>query len=85
MIITGIPYGNPKGWFYFQFTEGAGRKQALHISVRFDPYFVVIRNSMSENSMFVIIEALFYKRYIRQQFVFSVLVKRKNMVDSHLQ
>lgn len=51
MVITGIPYGNPKGWFFVRFTEGATKKQALHISARFDPHFMMIRNSMNENSM----------------------------------
>ena len=51
MVITGIPYGNPKGWFYIRFNEAASKRQALHFSVRFDPHFVVVRNSMNENSV----------------------------------
>lgn len=48
-MITGIPYGNPKGWFLLRFTEGASKRQALHFSVRFDPDFVVVRTNMNEN------------------------------------
>lgn len=51
IVITGIPYGNPKGWFLIKFTEAASKRQALHFSVRFDPYFVVVRNSMNENNL----------------------------------
>lgn len=53
IVITGIPYGNPKGWFFIRFTEGASNKQAYHISVRFDPHFLVVRNSMNDNSVYV--------------------------------
>lgn len=49
IVITGIPYGSPKGWFNLRFTEGATKKQAFHVSVRFEPHFQVIRNSMDEN------------------------------------
>lgn len=49
MVITGIPYGNPRGWFLIRFTEAASKRQALHFNVRFDPYFIVVRNNMSEN------------------------------------
>lgn len=51
IVITGIPYGNPKGWFFLRFTEGVSKKQAFHLSVRFDPQFQVIRNTMDENSV----------------------------------
>lgn len=48
IVITGIPYGNPKGWFLLKFNEAASKRQALHLSVRFDPHFVVVRNHMNE-------------------------------------
>lgn len=51
IVITGIPYGNPKGWFHLRFNEAASKRQALHFSVRFEPYFVVVRNNMNENSV----------------------------------
>ena len=51
IVITGIPYGNPKGWFLIKFTEAASKRQALHFSVRFEPYFIVVRNSMNENNV----------------------------------
>lgn len=49
IIITGIPYGNPKGWFQIKFTEAASKRQALHMSTRFEPQFAVVRTSMNEN------------------------------------
>lgn len=49
IVITGIPYGNPKGWFQIKFTEAASKRQALHMSTRFEPHFVVVRTSMNEN------------------------------------
>lgn len=48
VVVTGIPYGNPKGWFHLRFTEGVLKKQALHISVRFE-YTEVVRNSMNDS------------------------------------
>lgn len=51
IVITGIPYGNPKGWFLIKFTEAASKRQALHFSVRFEPHFVIVRNSMNENNV----------------------------------
>lgn len=51
IVITGIPYGNPKGWFLIRFNEAASKRQALHFSVRFDPYFVVIKNNMNEKGV----------------------------------
>lgn len=50
IVITAIPYGNPKGWFIISFTEAASKRQALHISVRFAPDFVVVRNTKNENN-----------------------------------
>lgn len=51
MVITGIPYGNPKGRFLIRFNEGASKRQALHFSVMFDPYFAVVRNDMNEKGV----------------------------------
>lgn len=48
MVVTGIPYGNPKGWFHLRFTEGVLKKQALHMSVRFE-YAEIVRNSMNDS------------------------------------
>lgn len=47
MVITGIPYGNPKGRFTIRFCENWTNKQALHFNVRFEPDFVIVRNSMT--------------------------------------
>lgn len=49
MIITGIPYGNARGMFVIRFTEGLTKKEALHFNARFDPEYVVVRNSMGDN------------------------------------
>lgn len=49
MIITAIPFGNPRGMFIVRFTEGASKKQALHFNARFDPQYVVVRNSMNDD------------------------------------
>lgn len=51
LVITGIPYGHPKGWFTIRFTEAASRRQAFHISVRFEPHFQVVRTNMNENAV----------------------------------
>lgn len=55
IVITGIPYGSSKGWFLIRFTEAASKRQALHFNVRFDPYFVVVRNNMNENGVYVLL------------------------------
>lgn len=55
IVITGIPYGNPKGWFQIKFTEAASKRQALHISTRFEPQFAVVRTSMNENFEYVLL------------------------------
>lgn len=49
LILTAIPFGNPRGAFILRFTEGESRKQALHLNPRFDPHYVVVRNSMNDN------------------------------------
>lgn len=49
MIVTGIPSGNPKGWFELRFTEGATQKQALHFNARFEPHNIVVRNSQTDD------------------------------------
>lgn len=50
IVITGIPFGNPKGWFLMRFTEAASKRQALHFNARFDPHFIVVRTNMDENN-----------------------------------
>lgn len=50
IVITGIPFGSSKGWFNIKFTEGASKRQALHMSIRFDT-FHFIRNHMDENAV----------------------------------
>lgn len=51
IVITAIPYGSPKGWFIIKFTEAASKRQAFHMSVRFEPHFAVVRNSMDDNEV----------------------------------
>lgn len=41
IIITGIPYGNPKGRFVVSFFEKDTKKQALHFNPRFENNCVV--------------------------------------------
>jgi Galactoside-binding lectin len=48
LIITALPFGNPKGMFTLRFTEGDTKKQALHFNVRFHPHNMVVRNSMND-------------------------------------
>uniref|UniRef100_A0A1B0CFH5 Galectin n=1 Tax=Lutzomyia longipalpis TaxID=7200 RepID=A0A1B0CFH5_LUTLO len=48
IVITGIPYGNPKGLFIIRFTEGETKKQGLHFNPRFEAR-VVVRNSLNDN------------------------------------
>lgn len=52
MIITAIPYGNPKGRFIISFYEKDTKKQALHFNPRFEPSNIVIRNSTKEDMSF---------------------------------
>lgn len=49
MVITAIPFGNPRGMFAIWFTEGATKKQALNFNVRFDPHYDVVRNAMNDD------------------------------------
>lgn len=49
IVLTGIPSGNPKGWFDISFTEGASKKQALHFNPRFQPHYAVVRNAMNDD------------------------------------
>lgn len=49
IIITAIPYGNPKGRFVISFYERDTKKQAFHFNPRFEPTNVVIRNSNKDD------------------------------------
>lgn len=49
IIITAIPYGNPKGRFVISFYERDTKKQALHFNPRFDPINLVIRTSTKDD------------------------------------
>uniref|UniRef100_A0A1L8DQD9 Galectin n=1 Tax=Nyssomyia neivai TaxID=330878 RepID=A0A1L8DQD9_9DIPT len=51
VVVTGIPYGNPRGLFIMRFTEGESKKQGLHFNPRFDPQ-IVVRNSTNDNLSF---------------------------------
>ncbi|XP_059612519.1 32 kDa beta-galactoside-binding lectin lec-3 [Phlebotomus argentipes] len=51
IVITGIPYGNPRGLFIMKFTEGETKKQALHFNPRFEPR-IIVRNSMNDSLTF---------------------------------
>ena len=48
IIITAIPFGNPKGRFCLDFLQNGTKKIPLHISVRFNEK-AVIRNITNEN------------------------------------
>lgn len=48
IVITAIPYGNPKGMFTIRFTERETKKQALHFNVRFE-HSIIVKNSMNDN------------------------------------
>ncbi|XP_055617698.1 32 kDa beta-galactoside-binding lectin lec-3 [Toxorhynchites rutilus septentrionalis] len=52
IIITAIPFGNPRGGFIIKFTENGTKRQALHFNPRFDPLYVVVRNSQTESLEF---------------------------------
>lgn len=48
IIITAIPFGNPKGRFTMSFYEKETKQQALHLNPRFEQR-VVVRNSTNQN------------------------------------
>uniref|UniRef100_A0A1Q3FNQ5 Galectin n=1 Tax=Culex tarsalis TaxID=7177 RepID=A0A1Q3FNQ5_CULTA len=52
IIITAIPFGNPRGGFIIRFNENGTKKQALHLNPRFDPHYVVVRNSHTDTLEF---------------------------------
>uniref|UniRef100_A0A182J2F2 Galectin n=1 Tax=Anopheles atroparvus TaxID=41427 RepID=A0A182J2F2_ANOAO len=51
IILTAIPFGNPRGGFIIKFQENGSKKQALHFNPRFDPYYVVVRNSHATEAL----------------------------------
>uniref|UniRef100_A0A182K9X4 Galectin n=1 Tax=Anopheles christyi TaxID=43041 RepID=A0A182K9X4_9DIPT len=51
IILTAIPFGNPRGTFIVKFNENGSKKQALHFNPRFDPYYVVVRNSHASDAL----------------------------------
>ncbi|ETN61127.1 galectin [Anopheles darlingi] len=51
IILTAVPYGNPRGGFIIKFHENGSRKQALHFNPRFDPHYVVVRNSHASEAL----------------------------------
>ncbi|XP_058128053.1 galectin-4-like [Anopheles ziemanni] len=51
IIITAIPFGNPRGGFIIKFQENGSKKQLLHFNPRFDPYYVVVRNSHATEAL----------------------------------
>lgn len=52
IIITAIPFGNPRGRFIIRFMENGTKRQALHFNPRFDPQYQVVRNSHTETLEF---------------------------------
>ncbi|XP_053681766.1 32 kDa beta-galactoside-binding lectin lec-3-like [Sabethes cyaneus] len=52
IVITAIPFGNPRGGFIIRFTENGSKRQALHFNPRFDPHYIVVRNSHTETLEF---------------------------------
>ncbi|XP_041764415.1 uncharacterized protein LOC121589509 [Anopheles merus] len=51
IILTAIPYGNPRGGFILKFNENGSKRQALHFNPRFDPHYVVVRNSHASDAL----------------------------------
>ncbi|XP_049287736.1 uncharacterized protein LOC125766115 isoform X1 [Anopheles funestus] len=51
IILTAIPFGNPRGGFILKFNENGSKKQALHFNPRFDPHYVVVRNSHASDAL----------------------------------
>uniref|UniRef100_A0A182Q817 Galectin n=1 Tax=Anopheles farauti TaxID=69004 RepID=A0A182Q817_9DIPT len=51
IILTAIPFGNPRGSFILKFNENGSKKQALHFNPRFDPHYVVVRNSHASDAL----------------------------------
>lgn len=70
MIVTAIPFGNPRGMFIIRFTEGASKKQALHFNARFDPQYVVVRNAMNDDLSYIFSHCTKFQN-IKKNIVFS--------------
>uniref|UniRef100_A0A182PG95 Galectin n=1 Tax=Anopheles epiroticus TaxID=199890 RepID=A0A182PG95_9DIPT len=51
IIVTAIPFGNPRGGFILKFNENGSKRQALHFNPRFDPHYVVVRNSHASDAL----------------------------------
>ncbi|XP_055390538.1 32 kDa beta-galactoside-binding lectin [Condylostylus longicornis] len=51
ILLTGLCFGSPKGWFTIKFFEAGTKRELLHFNPRF-PNQVVVRNAMKPNLEF---------------------------------
>ncbi|XP_053678507.1 32 kDa beta-galactoside-binding lectin-like isoform X2 [Anopheles nili] len=79
IIVTAIPFGNPRGGFIIKFLENGSKKQALHFNPRFDPYYVVVRNSHATDALDFRQEERSggFPFIIEQQFKLAILLAEK--------